>query len=451
VILRLAAGLLAAALIAPSPARAARPLSLGFLDVSFASPDGAAWLQRASAAGADQVRINVGWPVPDTPQRPAGFDARDPGSPVYDFTAADQAIRVATARGMRVLASFTGAPRWAEGPNMPADATPGSWRPDPQALEDYGAALARRYSGTFPDPLNPGATLPKVAAFQAWNEPNLGKYLSPQWAGGQPASPGLYRALLNAFYDGVKSAGTNATVVTAGTAPFGDPQPGGARLMPLRFWRDLLAGPTHFDVLAHHPYSVGTPTAHALNADDVSIPDIGRISRVLRAAERRGTALPKTTHPIWVTEVSYDSGPPDPDGVPLTKHAGFLELSLYELWRQGVSAIFWFQVGDEPPDPSYAATNQSGVYFLDGRPKPALRAYRFPLVALREHGAVQVWGRAPAAGKLQIQRHEAGGWRTIRQLTVNDHFTFLTHVTLKGAATLRARLGADTSLGWKVH
>src|SRR6516162_4146060 len=116
---------------------------------------------------------------------------------------------------------------------MPADTTPGTCRPDTNALSDYGLALGTRYSGHFPDPAAPGRTLPQVAAFQVWNEPNLPDYLAPQWAGNATVAPALYRQMLNAFYAGLKSVDPSALVLTAGTAPFGDPEPGG-RIMPVR-------------------------------------------------------------------------------------------------------------------------------------------------------------------------------------------------------------------------
>jgi hypothetical protein len=454
-------------LVNASAAQASSGLDLGFSDGVYSGPDAERdpWLQRTVDAGADIVRVDVGWVAPDSPTRPAGFDARNPADPAYDFSRADAAIRAASARGLRVLASFTGAPLWAEGAGRPADAPPGSWNPDPQALEDYGAALALRYSGRFPDPAQPGVMLPRVEAFQVWNEPNLSKYLTPQWVRGRAVAPEHYRLMLNAFYRGVKSAGTDALVVTAGTAPFGDPQPGGARIMPAHFVRDLLClrsagsrlrgascpAPAHFDVLAHHPYSVGSPRRSALNADDVSIPDLGKLERLLRAAERTGGALPRTHHRLWVTEVSYDSGPPDPDGVPLATHARYLEQAIYELWREGVDTIVWFQVRDQLPVPSYAATSQSGVYFRDGRPKPALRAFRFPLVAERTgRSSVRVWGRAPVAGTVQIEQRTRSGWEPVRSIHADVHSTFITQIRGRGPLALRGRIGDETSLTWRL-
>ena len=63
--------------------------------------------------------------------------------------------------------------------------------------------------------------------WEAWNEPNLSTYLTPQWtASKHPASPGIYRTLLNAFYKGLKSVAPQDVVAGGTTAPFGDP-PGG--------------------------------------------------------------------------------------------------------------------------------------------------------------------------------------------------------------------------------
>ena len=383
---------IAVGLAAASSAQAPRALHVGFLDgVYMAEPDERdPWLDRTVAVGADTVRIDVGWPAPDLPTRPAAFDARDPADPLYDFKRSDAAIVAADERGLKILASFSRGPSWADGSGRPAGVTPGTWKPSALALEEFGAALARRYSGTFPDPARPGQVLPRVAGFQVWNEPNLATYLTPQWSGRHPASPALYRRMLNGFYRGVRSIDSKALVVTAGTAPFGDLRPGGRRVPPARFWRELLclrqtraglrtstcASPARFDVLAHHTYSVGTPRRKAINDDDVSIPDIGKLTRLLRAAERSARALPRRMHPVWVTEVSYDSRPPDPNGVPEAKHARWLQETLYLLWRQGVSEIIWFQVRDQLPEPSYEASNQSGVFLRDGRAKLAATATR---------------------------------------------------------------------------
>ena len=462
----LAATFLAATAVLAPAAPAARSLRIGFFDPVYSSGDPAErarWLQRSADSGAQIVRIPIGWVVADTATRPAGFDARNPADPAYDFALTDAAISDATARGLQALVYFSNAPRWAEGRGRPASAPRGSWRPDPQAIEDYGVALARRYSGSFPDPARPGATLPRVHAFQVWNEPNLDTYLTPQWQGGRTFAPAHYRRMLNAFYRGVKSVSRAALVVSAGTAPFGDAEPGGERIAPARFVREMLCvrlvrgrlsgsscpAPARFDVLAHHPYSVGFPRRKALNADDVSIPDLAKLTRPLRKAEASGRALPRKRHRVWVTEVPYDSSPPDPQGIPLARHARYLEQTLHELWRQGVDTILWFRVVDELPKPSFTATNQSGVYLRDGRAKPARRAFAFPFVAERAgRGSVRVWGRAPSAGTVVVERRTATGWRAVRRLRVGAHATFQARLKPGASRRLRARIGAQTSLVW---
>jgi hypothetical protein len=450
-------------------ASAARPLHLGFFDGVYLenAPERSPWLHRTADVGSDIVRLEIGWPVSNPVTRPPGLDARNPSDPRYDFSRADAAVKDATAHGLDVLASFSSGPQWADAPGRPATARPGTWRPDPGALRDYGVALARRYSGSFPDPARPGRTLPRVKAFQVWNEPNLDAYLAPQWIGGHPAAPAHYRRMLNAFYQGVKSVRRSALVVTAGTAPFGDPGSGGHRMMPVHFVRELLclrrgrrntlrrlpcAEPARFDILSHHPYSVGAPSRRALNADDASLPDLGKLTRLMRVAERSGRLLPRKRHKLWVTEVSYDSSPPDPDGVPVARHARYLEEAFYLLWRQGVDTVTWYLIRDLLPSPSFSKSNQSGVFFRDGRPKPAATAFRFPLVARRaRRGRIQIWGRSPSGGTVVIQRGSGPRWRTAKALRVRRHGVFTASIRATGAKSFRARIGGERSLVWRVR
>jgi hypothetical protein len=461
----IALSLLTAVAGAAAARAAPAPLSLGFVDQVFDGPTSSVWLHRAAAASANVVRINIGWDAPNTPTKPAGFNARDPASSDYTFTAADAAIKAATANGLRVIVNFTGAPIWAEGPHMPRNAPPGTWEPNDRDIEDYAIALATRYSGRFPDPANPRHKLPKVWAFQLWNEPNLPDYLEPQFQDGRPASPVIYRGMLNAFYTGIKSVDPGALVVTAGTAPFGDPPPSGPRMAPALFWRVALCvqqvgiqlrdthckDPAHFDVLAHHPYSVGDPATTALNPDDVSIPDIGKLTKILRVAERGGTALPRIHHSIWVTEVGYNTKPPNPQGVPVAEDARWLEQTLELLWSQGVSLVTWNTIVDQAPHPNYFVTSQAGIYYLSGRPKPALTAFEFPIVAWRQHGVVEIWGRAPSSGRLALQIHKGNKWVTISSLNVHIGSTFLTHFVDTKPLTLRGQLNRLTSIAWPLR
>jgi len=411
------------------------------------------------------VRVNVVWSQVAPLDPPPSFNPADPASPGYDWSAVDTSVRDLTSQGLQVLLNITGAPTWAEGPDPPPGTQPGTWRPDPQQFAGFATAAALRYDGRFPDPLHPGAFLPRVRDWQPWNEPNLDYYLSPQWTRGPhgwvPVSPTIYRDLLNAFYAAVKRVSSSNFVVTAGTAPYGDP-PGGQRMPPVAFDRGLFClrddaaltpvscpDPPHLDALAHHPYGIGGPLWHALNPGDVAVPDIYKLTRVLHAAERAGHVLPAGPKQFWVTEISWNTWPPDPGGVPVAEQALWLEQSLFVLWRQGVDTVLWLQIVDAPPIPSYGDSYQSGLYYIAGSPKPATQAFRFPFVTQRlNRREIDAWGRSPGDGKVAIEQLRGSRWVVLRRLSVRVDQVFTTTIPVLGTAVLRAQVGAQTSLPW---
>ncbi len=307
---------------------------------------------------------------------------------------------------------------WAQGPGAPAGVTRGTWQPDATQLAQFATAAALRYDGRCPDPMVPGAFLPRVRYWQPWNEPNLSYYLAPQWtrAGGRwvAASPVIYRGLLNAVYAAVKRVSSSNFVVTAGTAPYGDP-PGGERMQPVAFDRSLFC-----------------------------LRDNARLTPLSCPDPR--PAGPKR---LWVTELSWDSSPPDPAGVPAGKQALWLEQALYVLWQQGVDTVLWLQIVDSPPVPSYGATYQSGLFYLGGVAKPAAQAFRFPFVTRRlSRGRIQAWGRALRGGRIAIEQQRGSRWVVLRRLAMRGDQVFDVVLSVRGRATLRAQADPVTSLAW---
>jgi hypothetical protein len=452
--------------ISAAPALALTGLTTGITEMPTATTtSGATWIGRAVSEQAGIVRISVGWVGTAPSPRPAGFNPANPTSPGYSFSSLDAQIEKFSQAGLEVLLTLNTAPSWAEGPHMPRSATPGSWRPNATQFGLFAKAVATRYDGHFPDPKNPLQMLPRVSYWQGWNEPNLSYYLSPQWVkDGKsyvPASPGIYRGLENAFYKGVKSVSTSNYVVMAGTAPYGD-APGGQRMQPVAFYRSLfcLQGrvalrptacqPTYFDAVDHHPYGIGGPLQAAFNPDDVSVPDIHKIARVLAAAERDGRALPRGHKAIWATEFGWNSKPPSPTGVPLQRQARWLEQGMYVLWEQGVDTVLWLLIVDQPQVPLADASFQaSGLYTISGQAKPAATAFRFPFITTRlSSAAVRAWGRSPATGQLQIEVRHGSVWRTLKRLQVSARQIFETTVPGTGALTYRAQIDGQTSLTW---
>jgi hypothetical protein len=414
-----------AVLFAWAPAAQAADLRLGFFDGIFMSGERASWLDRARDSGSQVVRISLGWPG-IAPVRPS--DPMNPADPAYDWTNTDAAVADSLARGQEVLLSIDGAPHWAQGSDRPRRSDSHAWKPSPKALGAFATAAARRYAG-------------RVRAYQVFNEPNLDKYLAPQWVRRKGRlrafAPGHYRKMLNAAYAGFKSVNRRNLVVTAGTAPYGDPVPGGGRIMPVRFWRTVLRKRTRFDVLAHHPYAIAGPNRRALNRDDVALPDLHKLRKL--APDKR----------LWVTEVSWDSSPPDPHGVPAKKHARWLAEAFYVLWRQEVDTILWFQIRDQPKGQGYEFGNQSGIHLVDGRAKRSQRAFAFPFVARRANGRTTLWGRAPATGQLTIERRSNGAWEHHSTFAVGHGRVFDRRTSAAG--TFRARQGPAVSLPFRTR
>ena len=385
---------LACLLLLPSAA-SARGFVTGYFDGAFAfgDPDR---LREADRSGAGAVRVGVEWSGV-AHGRPA--DAADPADPAYDWSQPDAAVAAARTRGLQVLLSVNGVPRWAEQGRRPRRYRDvGAYRPDPAAVGAFATAAARRYAGS-------------VEHLQLLNEPNLDFYLAPQWDGRKPFAPLRYRALLNAAYPGVHAAGVK--LVTAGTAPYGDPGRG-SRIRPRQFWRIVMRKRVRFDVLAHHPYAIDGPRRPAFSKDDIAVPDVRRLGRLVRSRVRAGAVRPRRDKPLWVTEIGWDSKRPDPHGVPMKRFTRWVSDSFYVLWKQRVDHVFWLFVRDQFPDPSFAATRQSGMYFASGAPKPALRAFRFPVACERRGRRTRIWLRAPSRGKVVIEAAKNRRIRTVR-------------------------------------
>ena len=469
------AGLTSLAL--PAAASATRGLTTGFSDADeyqlANSSDRNLWLGRTVDAGAGIVRLAIEWPA-IAPNKPV--DPTNPDSVSYDFSSIDPAVTDAEAHGLKVLLSINHAPAWAEGPNRPADAQAGTWQPNPSDLADFAQAVAARYSGTH-------AGLPAAQAIEVWDEPNSGDWLTPQFTGKSFTGADHYREMLNAAYASIKSVNPKVDVVVGGTDPYGDPPGGpypasGARSRPVQFWQHVLCvkpvktkkkkkgkkpakvkyvrtagcnGPVNFDVFAHHPIdnTGGGPLKSGPSRYDASTPDLGRVVSVLRGAEKVGTVA-RTKHPVWVTEFWWDSKPPNPVGAKLATQARWIQQSMYLFWKAGASVAINFQIDDSNDRPNVHAGFQSGVYFIDGRPKPSLTAFSFPFVTNQiDPNKLEAWGKSPAAGKLLIQRRQGSRWVTAKKLQVSKGGVFDTTLRLSGKQQLRAQVGSSKSLVWK--
>ncbi len=147
----------------------------------------------------------------------------------------------------------------------------------------------------------------------------------------------------------------------------------------------------------------------AIDPDDATTADFGEVRRILRAAKRHHTLGTGGHHPLWATEIWWSTKPPDPHGVRARKQARYLEQALYLLWRQGAKVVINLQVRDPRYDRENRLQVYAGLYTHGNRPKPALRAFRFPFVTDRASKRVlRAWGKAPRGGRLAIERKVGG-------------------------------------------
>ncbi len=321
--------------------------------------DRMAMLDRARDAGASVIRTTVIW-AQAAPRRPQ--EAASPFDPAYRLEDIDELARNAQARGMELLVTIWGTPRWANGGGEPS-------RPPRNAadLASFAQALADRYSGRHPG-------YPAVRLFSAWNEPNLELFLSPQFdAQGRPVSPAAYARLARAVVEGVRRADSGALVAIGETSARGrdTPAKGPAQEShsPGHFARLVaLADPElPFDAWAHHPY----PTRPSFPpSQPVRWPGVG-----LTSLERFGRELDRwfgrDRVPLWVTEYGHETRPAEPLGVSVAEQGRFAHEAIsMAAGNPRVRMVVWFVLRDSAENPW-----QSGLLGLDGRVKPAW--YRF--------------------------------------------------------------------------
>lgn len=412
-----------------APTATARPLLTGVTNPGTNAPLA---FERVRDAGGTMVRIPLYWGATAPDSRPASWDPANPDDPAYEWGRSDDAVANAVAAGLTPILQVDGAPRWAQGCTSPQSLASAVCNPSPDDLRAFGAAAARRYSGAVPG-------VPAVRFFQGLNEPNLSLFFLPQFdVNGRLLSPFLYRDLINAFYAGVKGARPDALVIAAGLGPNAVP---GHTIGPMQFARKMLClkggaanprptkgdcgGGVHFDIFAIQPYTTGGPS-HEGRANDVQLGDLPKLQRLIRAANKAGRIKGAYRWtPLWITEFSWDSRPPDPGGVQMRILKRWVAEALHRAWSAGVKRFLWFSLSDESRDGSepYSETLESGLYFhgptpAGGAPKPIVGAFRFPFVAYPRKKGLHFWGRTPDGqrGTVRIQVRRGKGWRTVRKL-----------------------------------
>jgi hypothetical protein len=448
------AALIAALILVALPGPATAGFQVGLQDPSFdgtvTAAKSAAGYGVMSAAGGSVVRLNVFW-SDVSPTKPGA--STTPSDPAYRWTALDAAVRDAAAHHVTPLLTLATAPKWAQGPHHPPKdgIGVGAWDPKAADLGRFAQAVAERYSGGFPDPLNPGQDLPRVKYFEVWNEPNLPLFLAA------PHLVSEYRSMLSDAYRAIKAVDRTDQVVMGGLAPVSY-QPG-FTVSPLKFAAEMMclrragkrfvrtghcrAAP--FDIFAEHPYSLAvTPTQPAGSYDDVLVADVHKLRDLLDAASRLHT-IARGPHPLWFTEWGWVTKPPDSKvGDSFSTAGRYVAYSMYEMWRAGGSLVVWQGIHDGAP----GQLGGTGLETSTGRVKPSLKAFGVPFIASVTRRGGFAWGRVPvsAPASVAVQQRTRHGWRTVAHAKTGSDGVFSVHFRGRGNATFRAQGGGVTSL-----
>jgi hypothetical protein len=453
----------------PAAAHASASLETGIADdaaVLYEPNDAkaAATVAQWAAAGIDDVRIFVQWqaiaPANSEVRAPAGFDSADPNSPGYDWSRVDRAVNLVSAAGLHPMLVVTGpGPVW-------ASQVPGRhnvrYKPRPDLFAQFARAAALRYAGA-------------VDRWIIWNEPNLPLWLQPQnTCKGKrctPYAPHLYRRLVRAAYPAIKTVDPTSTVLFGALAPNGENSTKqNARTRPLAFIRSMgcvkvtlkrdrsgpCAGfkPLTADGLAYHPHATKlAPNEQQSVLDNASIGDVPRLERTLDATQRTG-GLKKAgggRFPLFFTEWGYQTRPPDRTrGVSLAQQSRYLQQGAYLAYRDPrVRLLTQYEWRDEPVrrstggDP-YAGW-QSGLRFVNDRPKPAFKTFANPFFIDQRPGsrAARLWGqvRPGVTHRVTVQRRKAGArsWTTVKALSTNGSGYWTLRQTVRATADYRFR------------
>ena len=267
-------------------------------------------------------------------------------------------------------------------------------------------------SGVPTPPTPPGTTLPRIDMWSLYNEPNHPLFVSPQRRGGILTSPSIYRALYRAGWRALARTGHRRDTILIGEVlPIGSNQSREtSTTSPLAFARELFClngtgrrhpgcggrfAPLHASGWALHPYYRKTgPFSRPPGRDDLTPASVVKLRALLRAAAAKhrlsGPAL------LWDTENGSQTRPPDPKGASLSGQARFINEAEYLAWRTPYMRSFsQYLLTDEQPVWAF----QSGLFFENGTPKPALSAYRLPIYVTKDGRGAVVWGRIPPGGE----------------------------------------------------
>ena len=354
-------------------------------------------LDETRDANATIVRSLVTWATiaPAKPANPA-----DPFDPAYRFQDLDELVRNSQARGMEVLLTIWGTPKWANRGKTP------NYLPTKLAdFTTFSRALASRYSGRY-------GGYPFVRFYSIWNESNLQLFLAPQFdAKGKSIGPRNYARLAAAGYAGIKAGNSLAQVAIGETSSHGRDKKlkgNSDTHSPGRFAQLVAAANPRlkFDAWAQHPYPypVNMKPTQKVRWPNVTLRSMPRFEKSLDTWFKRKNVQ------VWITEYGHEvKQDGEPKGITRAQQAAYIAQAI-SIARQDarVSMFVWFVFRDH-------ATSewQSGLVTRTGAAKPALARFSAAAAAVDARNAIVKVRGGTASPVVSVSLREYGSGTTI--------------------------------------
>jgi hypothetical protein len=371
---------------AEASARAKSPLRVGFIDNSFAAANPDRFWADVRTLRANSLRWDLQWDLiaPTRPQRPCQHT-----DPAYRWETTDAFVRRAQENRLAGDVMFTvwRTPAWAS--SMRNSRGRVQEMPKVREWRCFVRAAATRYNGRT---VVPGDTrpLPRVRAWEAWNEPNAIFALMPQRQNGRNVSMRNYTILLNTLHQEVKRHNGRGSIVVGGALYKQSSRQG---VNPIRFMRGMKANKARFDVLSVHPYNnvprLGLRDGRNQSRTNPRTITVGNIDTFITLSNQ----IFGKRYPIWVTEWGWQTRPPRVAGYPTqgqygvtgAQQAQFLRQSIAELSRYPqIKRAMWFLLRDDPPCTRPCQTPwTSGLVTYEEKRKPSWNAWRQARARLR--------------------------------------------------------------------
>ncbi len=253
----------------------------------------------------------------------------------FNWGQTDKQVGRLAARGMRIVPTVWGNPKWVgeakDWARPPIDSAQ-----DKAAWQNFLKAIVRRYgpggiywNTDYPAQYGVNAVPLPITAWQIWNEPNLKKFFIHY------PEPKEYAQLLALSHNAIKSIDPTAQIVLGGMPGNGD----------IKAWTFLDAlykqakvpnVKKYFNATALHPYSATLSQVQS------------QIKQFRQVMKKHGDAA----KPLWISEIAWGSAPPDSRGInkgpvgqaKMLKDSYNMLLKNRAAWK--IQNVFWYHWRD---------------------------------------------------------------------------------------------------------